>query len=1600
MRTPGKHHHKRVASSLTSSQLKVSGAVSLALLITLGCGFAYLARAPKASATRLSHLSQSISVHASGLGSHVINFADGRDVLTSYSGPAALTQALQQNAAQPLALASADFDEDGVPDLICGYGQSSSGIISWLRGNVDSIYPNSPEAHKRKIAGEFTHAPFLSPARVFALPIEPEFLGAGDFDGDGHWDVVAASRTSDGLYWLPGDGRGGFGEPRRVALPGRVTAFVTGEINRPDGLDDVVVAVNGQDGPKALVFEGPEGALRASPEIFSLPAEASSLALGQLEGDPMTDLAIAAGNQLLIVQGRDRKLSLSKRSRGEVADAAISILDFPYALRSLAIDHFTSNDRTELAMLSDDGSLSLLRAGSTGRKKSTRGAEGLQTEALDRKTWSESTRLVPARISTMNVSSLLIVDSKSNQIDVVTCNSESDVQKPDKKAPPRTDPVASMRLDMDSGPIAALPMRLNSDALNDLIILRRGQSVPAAIETAPGTTFTVTNTNDSGAGSLRQAIIDANANVGADAIEFNIPGPGPFVITLTDPLPPVSDPVTIDGTSQPGFSVTPLIEITRFPAPGAFALVVTAGNSSVRGLYISARHPLRIFDDGIKLQSNGDNVIEGNTVETDNGAYQLLIENSGNNQIGDAVTGSGNTFVTLDAFGVSAGIKIAGNDNKIQGNTVAALHGAISIDQGTGNLIGGSVAGAGNQITASTTATGVRIETDLNMVKGNSITASTPGISVSGRNNSIGGTVATARNVIFGNRFGDVSVEGSDNLVQGNVIGVGAFGGGSIGHIGVGVCGSRNAIGGSVDGARNIIAGHMGAFPAGAGVDIQGPDNEIGRNFIGTDITGKLAIPNTIGIQVRAGARVIIEGNVVSGNNRYGIFLSGAIGASVQNNLIGVAADGVQPLGNEVGLLTLLTNGLQTSGKTDSKVLVSTSPGTAIEGNVISSNGTGIILVNAIDALVRNNLIGVAADGVHPAGNTNSGVVVTQSPNTRIEENVISSNGEHGISIGGTFILLGAGSGSEAFFGGAGTTVSGNKIGTDIEGIRPLGNGKDGIFVENQSQTHKIVSNIIAFNNRNGVCLPNKPSDPTNIPEDPAIQIHISENSIFSNLALGIDLGDPGVTANHFEDPSHHEANHAQNFPVLNRATTDGSGTTIDGSLHAAPNATFTIEFFSNSPDTVAGFHAAATADCIRQGQVFVGSVTVKTDGSGKATISVALPISAPGGFISSTATSLSLTASAGNTSEFSACVQPKFLNADLSVEQSAAASAAPGSSLSYQVTVDNNGPDLAPNVVLTASTPANTTFESLVAPEGWTSRLPDVGGAGSIICGTAGLYPGTAATFTIMVKVSPGTADGAIITSSVSVSSGIPDLKPGNNSVTVTTVVSLTPPPPPPDVAADLSVDLKGSPDSVFAGDAITYALTVRNLGPATAKNVVLRQTVPVNTAFQTSTEVGGWSRDGPAVGGTGTITYTNTSLGSGGSATFTVVVKVNSDTPVGTTLLSAASVSSAADPNSDNNSLSVGTMTVARPPGPSVQSIAVSSNITVVGSDFVKVQVFIDDIGFSDPAKVRGGTQVIQKGKLIDGRSIAEAVPPGRVVKIKFRNSNGGETEVSFRN
>src|SRR5207237_607310 len=125
--------------------------------------------------------------------------------------------------------------------------------------------------------------------------------------------------------------------------------------------------------------------------------------------------------------------------------------------------------------------------------------------------------------------------------------------------------------------------------------------------------FTVTNTNDLGAGSLRQAILDANANAGADAITFNIAGAGIHTIAPTSALPSITDPVVIDATSQPGYSGSPLLEIDGSQAgSGVSGFIISAGSSTVEGFAIN-----RFGAAGIVIESNGSDLIQGNYIGTD-----------------------------------------------------------------------------------------------------------------------------------------------------------------------------------------------------------------------------------------------------------------------------------------------------------------------------------------------------------------------------------------------------------------------------------------------------------------------------------------------------------------------------------------------------------------------------------------------------------------------------------------------------------------------------------------------------------------------------------------------------------------------------------------------------------------------------------------------------------------------------------------------------------------------------------------------------------------------------------------------------------------------
>jgi parallel beta-helix repeat protein len=176
-------------------------------------------------------------------------------------------------------------------------------------------------------------------------------------------------------------------------------------------------------------------------------------------------------------------------------------------------------------------------------------------------------------------------------------------------------------------------------------------------------TFMVVNNQDSGTGSLRQAIIDANANPNGqapDIIDFNISPGGVQVITPLSGLPDVSDPVVIDGTSQPGFASTPIIELDGSQAGVADGLDITAGGSTVEGLAIG-----NFTSTGIYLASGSNNVVQGNYLGTD-------------------VSGS-TAIANQDGIGVHG----SSSNNLITGNVISSnTHdGVLIFDGGINNTV-------------------------------------------------------------------------------------------------------------------------------------------------------------------------------------------------------------------------------------------------------------------------------------------------------------------------------------------------------------------------------------------------------------------------------------------------------------------------------------------------------------------------------------------------------------------------------------------------------------------------------------------------------------------------------------------------------------------------------------------------------------------------------------------------------------------------------------------------------------------------------------------------------------------------------------------------
>ena len=284
-------------------------------------------------------------------------------------------------------------------------------------------------------------------------------------------------------------------------------------------------------------------------------------------------------------------------------------------------------------------------------------------------------------------------------------------------------------------------------------------------------TFVVTTAADTGAGSLRSAIASANGSPGLDRITFSTSG----TINLHSPLPEITDPIIIDGTTPPAVELNGSQAGTR-----ANGLVITAGNSTVRGLAINRF--VGIADTGgfgIVLDVNGGNVIEGNYIGT-NLAGTATLPNSSN---GIAISGG------------STRNRIGGTTPQAR-NVISGNLSGVSVDAGSPgeNVI------EGNYIGVSASGT-VVLRNFAN------------GIFLDAPRDTIGGLVPGSRNIISGNVLPGifVGISASSTVIQGNYIGTDSSGTLDFGNLQNGVYIDRapnTLIGDSTGAGRNVISGN------------------------------------------------------------------------------------------------------------------------------------------------------------------------------------------------------------------------------------------------------------------------------------------------------------------------------------------------------------------------------------------------------------------------------------------------------------------------------------------------------------------------------------------------------------------------------------------------------------------------------------------------------------------------------------------------------------------------------------------------------------------------------------------------------------------------
>ncbi len=461
------------------------------------------------------------------------------------------------------------------------------------------------------------------------------------------------------------------------------------------------------------------------------------------------------------------------------------------------------------------------------------------------------------------------------------------------------------------------------------------------------------------------------------------------------------------------------------------------------------------------------------------------------------------------------------------------------------------------------------------------------GLVIQNFNNS-GIQILSSNNVIVGNRIGTNQAGTARAANRGRADGggieiIGPFGTNNTigGTTGV-------TVGGSCTGDCNLVSGNADILGfVGVKMRDNADNNIVIGNYIGTDVTGTLSVPNErIGLQI-----IGSDGNQIGGNT------------PAERNVIS---------GNAETNMVIISYGTDPSQMAENNVF---------EGNYIGLNspGTGEVSVPPL---------------TWPPGSWNysDGIRIRNSPTNTITGNYISGNDGTAIRIQTYgFLVRTTGSGPADNL-----IVTNNFVGTDGSGTGSVPNGEFGIFLQGASNT--LIQGNVVNNNVRGIVVDHEYYP--DVPPDvfiPSLNNRILQNTTSNNTNLGIEIVERltpsvptfGVTAN---DPTDADAgnNDQQNFPVLTSAEVVGGPTlTVSGNLTTIAG-TYRVEFFSSPSCDASGNGEGAT---------YLGSTSVVVASTGVAQpfTATGLPSVALGSVITTTATSNNGDAG-GETSEFSGC--------------------------------------------------------------------------------------------------------------------------------------------------------------------------------------------------------------------------------------------------------------------------------------------------------------------------------------------------------------------------